>query len=89
MKYHLYSIVSLSLFLSWSDIKQESTKKNLFVENEIIAVVLMKSNNKTTEEISNFSSFYVDLVQQREPNTYAWSHFQKGDNVVLIERYKN
>ena len=49
----------------------------------------MKSNNKTTEEISNFSSFYVDLVQQREPNTYAWSHFQKGDNVVLIERYKN
>ena len=49
----------------------------------------MKSNDKTTEEISNFSSFYVDLVQQREPNTYAWSHFQKGDNIVLIERYKD
>ena len=52
MKYHLYSIISLSLFLSCSDIKQESTKKNLFVENEIVAVVLMKSNDKTTEEIS-------------------------------------
>ena len=89
MKYHLYSIISMSLFLSCSDIKQESTKKNLFIENEIVAVVLMKSNDKTTEEISNFSSFYVDLVQQREPNTYAWSHFQKGDNIVLIERYKD
>ena len=89
MKYYLYAIASLTILISCLNDAKKSPEKDSFVENEVVAVVLMKSNNKTVEEISTFSQFYVDLVQEREPNTYAWSHFQKEDNIVLIERYKD
>ena len=65
MKYHLYSIISLSLFLSCSDIKQESTKKNLFIENEIVAVVLMKSNDRDNAFIYYKKAYEYDKENKR------------------------
>ena len=60
----------------------------LFVESEVIATVLMKANDsKSAEEISNFSSFYTNIVQQSETNTYGWGFFQQGENIMLLERY--
>ena len=60
------------------------------MEDEIIESVLMKANeNKSSEEIAEFSDFYTNIVEENEPNSYGWGFFQKGDNIMLIERYKD
>ena len=91
----LFTIISFLILSSCSEtIKKETkestlSKEKAFVKNEIIALVLMKSNGKTIEEINKFSNFYTNIVEQNEPNTYGWAHYQKGENIVLIERYKD
>ena len=86
MKYLLYSI-SFTILLSCSTPQEESS---VFVEDEVIASVLMKANeNKSSEEIADFSDFYTNIVEENEPNAYGWGFFQKGDNIMLIERYKD
>jgi hypothetical protein len=95
MKKLLFTIISFLILISCSEtIKKETKKSTLskekaFVENEIIALVLMKSNGKTIEEINKFSNFYTNIVEQNELNSYGWAHYQKGENIVLIERYKD
>jgi len=86
MKYLLFTI-PLSILLSCSSPQEESS---VFVEDEVIASVLMKANeNKSSEEIADFSDFYTNIVEENEPNAYGWGFFQKGDNIMLIERYKD
>ena len=84
MKQFLYSM-SFVLLLSCSAPQESSSA---FVENEVIAAVLMNANDsKSAEEIADFSSFYTNIVEQNEPNTYGWGFFQQGDNIMLLERY--
>jgi hypothetical protein len=67
MKKSLFPIISFLLLISCSEtIKKEtkSSKEKTFVENEITALVLMKSNGKTIEEINEFSNFYTNIVEQ-------------------------
>ena len=92
MKKVLFTIISFLFLISCSEtIKKETkeSKEKTFVENEITALVLMKSNGKTIEEINKFSNFYTNIVEQNEPNSYGWAHYKKGENIVLIERYKD
>ena len=86
MKQFLYSM-SFVLLLSCSAPEEASSG---FVENEVIAGVLMKVNeNKSADEIADFSVFYTNIVEEKEPNSYGWAFFQKGDNIMLLERYKD
>ena len=86
MKQFLYSM-SFVLLLSCSAPQESSST---FVENEVIAAVLMKANeSKSSEEIADFSNYYTNLVEENEPNAYGWGFFQRGDNIMLIERYKD
>ena len=84
MKQFFYPLIFI-IFMSCSSPQETS---ELFVESEVIATVLMKANDsKSAEEISNFSSFYTNIVQQSETNTYGWGFFQQGENIMLLERY--
>ncbi len=80
--------MSFVLLLSCSAPEEVSTG---FVENEVTALVLMKSNGKTADEISKFSEFYTNLVEENEPNALGWAFFARpnNDNVILVERYKD
>ena len=42
-----------------------------------------------TGGIADFSNYYTNLVEENEPNAYGWGFFQRGDNIMLIERYKD
>ena len=74
----LFTIISFLILSSCSEtIKKEIkestlSKEKAFVKNEIIALVLMKSNGKTNEEINKFSNFYTNIVEQYEPK-YIWT----------------
>ena len=46
---------------------------NLFNEDEIIFVVEMDSNdNKSKEDLENFSKYYTKQVEKNEPNSLGW-----------------
>ena len=89
MKNKLLITLTLSIFLSCDPVSKSSSFNNPFVENEIIYVLTMQSNDKTPEEIAEFSRLYTALVEYNEPETYGWGFFQKGESIMLIERYKN
>ena len=51
-------------------------------------VVEMDPNQeKSNEEIAEFSKFYTEAVKKNEPMTLGWGFFESGDKVILIERY--
>ena len=55
MKKVLFTIISFLFLISCSETIKKETKKSkekTFIENEITALVLMKSNGKTIEENS-------------------------------------
>ena len=59
-----------------------------FNPNEITYVVTMSANEKTAEQIDDFSAFYHVLVEGNEPSTLAWQFFRGSDEkIYLIERY--
>ena len=59
-----------------------------FNPNEITYVVTMSANEKTAEQIDDFSAFYHVLVEGNEPRTLAWQFFRGSDEkIYLIERY--
>ena len=61
--------MSFVLLLSCSAPQESSSA---FVENEVIAAVLMKANeSKSVEEIADFSVFYTNIVEENEPNAYG------------------
>jgi len=47
------------------------------------------NESKSAEEIADFSNYYTNLVKENEPNVYGWGFFQRADNIMLIERYKD
>jgi len=78
MKYLLYSI-PFTILLSCSSPQEESS---VFVEDEVIASVLMKANeNKSSEEIADFSDFYTNMVE----DVQFLDHFQ----IIEIDVYGN
>ena len=59
---------------------------NLFNEDEIIFVVEMDSNdNKSKEDIENFSKYYTKQVEKNEPNSLGWGFYKSDDKIILIE----
>ena len=46
--------------------------------NELISVVLMSVNNKTTAEINKFCQYYQNRVNQLEPDVFCWKFFTWG-----------
>ena len=63
---------------------------NLFNEDEIIFVVEMDSNdNKSKEDLENFSKYYTKQVEKNEPNSLGWGFYESEDKIILIERYLN
>ena len=63
---------------------------NLFNEDEIIFVVEMDSNdNKSKEDLENFSKYYTKQVEKNEPNSLGWGFYKSDDKIILIERYLN
>jgi len=84
---NLLCTLSFVVLMSCSS-PQEMTVE--FVENEVVALVLMEPNvDKSSQEIADFSDFYTNIVEENEPNAYGWAFFQKGDNIMLLERYKD
>ena len=41
------------------------------------------------EHIAEFTKKYAEFVNNTEPDSLGWSYHQSGENVILIERYKN
>ena len=88
--------LSLALFISifvvsCGEPKTKESKddpKNFYNPNELIFVVEMDSNeNKSIEDIANFSEEYTDTIDMKEPNTLGWGFYKSGDQIFLIERY--
>ncbi len=78
------------LFLSVLILGCEEPKANSYNQNEIIFVVEMDSNdNKSTEDIVQFSKYYTDEIDKNEPNSLGWGFYESGNKIILIERYLN
>ena len=58
-------------------------------EEVIVIVELEKNKNKSVRDIKDFTERYSTYVKKTEPNTLGWSYNDAGDNIILIERYKN
>ena len=58
-------------------------------EEVIVIVELEKNKNKSERDIKDFTERYSTYVKKTEPNTVGWSYNDAGDNIILIERYKN
>ena len=68
----------------------ETPEQNKYNENEIIFVVEMDSNQeKSEDDIANFSKYYTDAIDAMEPNSLGWGFYNSGDKVILIERYRD
>ena len=59
-------------------------------ETEIVYFVYMRSNNKTANEIDDFSDYYQRRVDELEPGVLGWTFFKSGtEQIILMERYQN
>ena len=59
-------------------------------ETEIVYFVYMRSNNKTANEIDDFSDYYQRRVDELEPDVLGWTFFKSGtEQIILMERYQN
>jgi len=64
--------------------------KNEYNKDEIIFVVEMESNNdKSDNDIAEFSKYYTAAIDNNEPNSLGWGFFKSNDKIILIERYMN
>lgn len=76
------------LFIVILALSCENSNTNSFNQNEITFVVEMDLNQqKSNQEIAEFSKFYTEAVKKTEPMTLGWGFFESGDKVILIERY--
>ena len=81
----IFTLLILALIFSCA---QSNKTESLYNMNEIIFVVEMDSNEgKTIEEITEFSKFYTEAIDDNEPNSLGWGFYESGDKVILIERY--
>ena len=68
----------------------KSPEKNEYNKNEIIFIVEMESNdNKSDNDIAEFSKYYTEAIDNNEPNSLGWGFFKSNDKIILIERYLN
>lgn len=83
------SILSISIPV-WSEHHQEDATETAFNPNEITYIVTMRPNNKSKDQIKDFSQFYQALVEGNEPSTLAWQFYSGTDDKIhLMERYEN
>lgn len=76
------------LFIFILTLSCENSNTIPYHQNEITFVVEMDPNQqKSNEEIAEFSWFYTEAVKETEPMTLGWGFFESGDKVILIERY--
>ena len=62
----------------------------IYIPNEVTVFVELRVNeSKSVEEIKEFATKYQEFVDSTESNSLGWSYHQSGDEVILIERYKN
>ena len=81
----IFTLLILALIFSCSQSNKTESSYNV---DEIIFVVEMDSNEgKTIEDITEFSKFYTDAIDNNEPNSLGWGFYNSGDKVILIERY--
>ena len=81
----IFTILILTLIFSCTQSNKTESSYNV---DEIIFVVEMDSNEgKTIEEITEFSKFYTEAIDDNEPNSLGWGFYESGDKVILIERY--
>ncbi len=63
--------------------------------DELIFIVQMSViNEKSNQEIKDFSKYYTAAIQQYEPNSLGWGFYNSyggiynsADRIILIERY--
>ena len=88
-------VLALSCILTistpaWSGHHQDDATETAFNPNEITYIVTMRSNNKSNDQIRDFSRFYQALVEGNEPSTLAWQFYSGADDKIhLMERYEN
>ena len=81
----IFTLLILALIFSCSQSNKTESSYNV---DEIIFVVEMDSNEgKTIEDITEFSKFYTDAIDNNEPNSLGWGFYNSRDKVILIERY--
>ena len=84
MKKILFTILILSILI----ISCEESNTNSYNQNELIFVVDMGSNeNKSIENIAEFSQYYTEAIDKKEPNSLGWGFFDSDEKIILIERY--
>ena len=82
-----YLVLMIIFFVSCNNIDVAQPE---FHENEIISMVYMKSNEKSSVEIDKFSENYQSRIKELEPNVLSWKFFRsQNGNIILLERYKN
>lgn len=66
----------------------ENSIAEAYSQNEIIFVVEMDSNEgKSYDDITEFSKFYTEAIDKKEPNSLGWGFFDSDEKIILIERY--
>ncbi len=58
--------------------------------DELIFVVEMSVNEgRSLEDVAAFARSYTEAVERGEPDSLGWGFFEAGEQVMLIERYRN
>ena len=66
----------------------ENSIAEAYSQNEIIFVVEMDSNEgKSYDDITEFSKFYTEAIDKKEPNSLGCGFFDSDEKIILIERY--
>ena len=83
----LFPVLLITFFISCNSSNLTNPE---FHENEIVSMVYMKSNEKSSIEIDKFSDYYQSRIKELEPNVLSWKFFRsQNGNIILLERYKN
>ena len=66
-----------------------ANQSNIYNDKEMTSFVYMRANNKSDDEIAEFSKYYKDEVYKYESNTsLGWNFYKYGPNkIILLERY--
>ena len=84
MKKLLITLISACLI----NLSCENSIAETYSQNEIIFVVEMDSNEgKSYDDITEFSKFYTEAIDKKEPNSLGWGFFDSDEKIILIERY--
>ncbi len=84
MKKLLITLIAASLI----NLSCENSIPESYNPNEIIFVVEMDGNEgKSYDDIAEFSKFYTEAIDKKEPGSLGWGFFDSGEKIILIERY--